>query len=289
MPAWSKRRLTSRVAQSKNNISTSIQKTGFAIRDWFGPYYTLGCLVAVAIGFCAIIEPSGWLVRAVTGALVLATLITFSLHLVRSRQSAKSDANADADSDADSGPQLHQILFAVTLFFCIGLVISEFLLHGKRPGQSAPQTTSAAQTTTSEPTAAPASNATVATPAVPATPAPAVAPAPTVTAVPAAPVAPAVAAVPAAVTAKPETTTTQKAAEKPVTKPAPQPEPQRTAERKEPKERAEQQRAEPQPRRTSAPAAQAGDPQRCSQLIQKFSLGQNLSEADTQYLRSSCH
>ena len=283
MPAWSKRRQTSRVAQSKSNISTSIQKTGFAIRDWFGPYYTLGCLVAVAIGFCAIIEPSGWLVRAVTGALVLATLITFSLHLVRSRQSAKSNANAnanaDSDSDADSGPQLHQILFAVTLFFCIGLVISEFLLHGKRPGQSAPQTTSAAQTATSEPAAAPASSAAVATPAVPAMPAPAVAPAPTVTA------APAVAAVPAAVTAKPEATTaTQKAAEKPVTKPAPQPKPQRTAERKEPKER-----AEPQPRRTSAPAAQAGDPQRCSQLIQKFSLGQNLSEADTQYLRSSCH
>ena len=279
MPAWSKRRQTSRVAQSKSNISTSIQKTGFAIRDWFGPYYTLGCLVAVAIGFCAIIEPSGWLVRAVTGALVLATLITFSLHLVRSRQSAKSDANADADSDADSGPQLHQILFAVTLFFCIGLVISEFLLHGKRPGQSAPQTTSAAQTANNEPAAAPASSAAVAAPAAPATPAPAVAPAPTVTAVPA------VAAVPAAVTAKPEATTaTQKAAEKPVTKPAPQPEPQRTAERKEPKER-----AEPQPRRTSAPAAQAGDPQRCSQLIQKFSLGQNLSEADTQYLRSSCH
>ena len=279
MPAWSKRRQTSRVAQSKTNISTSIQKTGFAIRDWFGPYYTLGCLVAVAIGFCAIIEPSGWLVRAVTGALVLATLITFCLHLVRSRQSAKSDANADADSDADSGPQLHQILFAVTLFFCIGLVISEFLLHGKRPGQSAPQTTSAAQTATSEPAAAPASSAAVAAPAAPATPAPAVAPAPTVTAVPA------VAAVPAAVTAKPEATTaTQKAAEKPVTKPAPQPKPQRTAERKEPKER-----AEPQPRRTSAPAAQAGDPQRCSQLIQKFSLGQNLSEADTQYLRSSCH
>ena len=284
MPAWGKRRQTSRVAQSKTNISTSIQKTGFAIRDWFGPYYTLGCLVAVAIGFCAIIEPSGWLVRAVTGALVLATLITFSLHLVRSRQSAKSNANADADSDADSGPQLHQILFAVTLFFCIGLVISEFLLHGKRPGQSAPQTTSATQTTTSEPAAAPASSATVA--------APAVAPAPTVTAAPAAPtapIAPAVAAIPAAVTAKPEATTTQKAAEKPVTKLAPQPEPQRTAERKEPKERAEQQRAEPQPRRTSAPAAQAGDPQRCSQLIQKFSLGQNLSEADTQYLRSSCH
>ena len=271
MPAWSKRRQTSRVAQSKSNISTSIQKTGFAIRDWFGPYYTLGCLVAVAIGFCAIIEPSGWLVRAVTGALVLATLVTFCLHLVRSRKPAKSDGK----DDAESGPHLHQILFAVTLFFCIGLVISEFLLHGKRPGQSAPQTT------TSEPAAPPVANASAAAPATPATPAPTVAPAPTASAVPAAmPTKP-------EPSAKPAPTTAPKLSEKPTIQPAPQPEPQRGVERKERAERTE--RAEPQAKRQPAPAAPSGDPQRCTQLIQKFSLGQNLSEADTQYLRSSCH
>ncbi|MBF5006558.1 hypothetical protein [Diaphorobacter caeni] len=270
------------MAQNNNSsISTTIRLTGFAIRDWLGPYYTLGCLVAVAIGFCAIIDASGWLVRGLTGALVFATLIAWCLQLVRSRKPQPTETQ---NSD---GLLLPQILLAVTLFFCIGLVISEFILHGKRPGLSFPTSTETsgpapapAPAPTPTPVPIPAPTPTAASPVASATAAAPEAPASVAAQAPSPAPAPATPAAPVAVPAKTEPASTPVGNDKPAPKkptpPPAQPAPSRAPERTE------------QPVKRAPAAVASGDSQRCSQLIQKFSLGQNLSDADKQYLETSC-
>ncbi len=233
------------------NITQSIKITGLAVRDWLGPYYTLGGLVAVIIGFCAFLDPSGWLVRGVTGLLLVATLITWSMHLVRKRRSAEMPA----------GPFLHHVLFAVTLFFCVGLVISEVLLHKNRSQQ--PATSAAEQTAPQQnQTTPPALQEPASAPAAPAVAAPLPSPSPSPS---------------------------------PASTPTPAPEPAASPQLAKPKPPAqngvkEKPAAAPvvKPRAEARPAPSAADKQRCSDITVKFSQGQGLSDDERHFLKTTC-
>ena len=276
----------SRVTQNQK-IRDTVKITGLTIRDWLGPYYTLGCVVMISIGFCTFIDPSGTLVRSLTGLLLFATLLAWSLHIARKRKTP-AVAPVEGEKPVPLGPQLHAILFTVSLFFCAGLLISEFVMHEKR-GSWFPKD----GTTVPEPAPAP-------TPAPTPTPTPTPAPEPTPAPVPAlttkqptTTTTPAPEAAPAS-----ETTTTKSPAtdatpapRKKSTDPVPEQKPQVPTR---PRDTAPTS-TPPEPRRaptaattTTKKTEPSGDRQRCASLVDKFSLGQTLSEADKQYLETSC-
>ena len=283
----------SRVTQNQK-IRDTVKITGLTIRDWLGPYYTLGCVVMISIGFCTFIDPSGTLVRSLTGLLLFATLLAWSLHVARKRKTP-AVAPVEGEKPVPIGPQLHAILFTVSLFFCAGLLISEFVMHEKRgswfpkDGTTVPEPVPAP---TPAPTPTPTPTPTSAPEPTPApVPAPVPVPAPT-TKQPTATTTPAPEAPPASetTTTKSPATDTTPAPRKKSTDPVPEQKPQVPTR---PRDTAPTS-TPPEPRRAPTAAATtkktepSGDRQRCASLVDKFSLGQTLSEADKQYLETSC-
>lgn len=135
------------------SIARNIRDTGFALRDWLGPYYMLGGAVAFGITMLTLLDPTGWLVRAVGAALLTLTLVAWACHLhVQRRRPAALAVQQSHGPDGGGPATAHSILLAVTLFFLCGIVVSEsFLAHQRAAAAREAQST--------------------ATPATPATPA----------------------------------------------------------------------------------------------------------------------
>ena len=275
----------SRVTQNQK-IRDTVKITGLTIRDWLGPYYTLGCVVMISIGFCTFIDPSGTLVRSLTGLLLFATLLAWSLHVARKRKTP-AVAPVEGEKPVPIGPQLHAILFTVSLFFCAGLLISEFVMHEKR-GSWFPKDGTTVPEPVPAPTPAPTPTPTP-TPAPEPTPAPVPAPTtkqPTTTTTPAPEAAPAS----ETTTTKSPATDTTPAPRKKSTDPVPEQKPQVPTRPRDtaPTSTPPEPRRAPTAATTTKKTEPSGDRQRCASLVDKFSLGQTLSEADKQYLETSC-
>lgn len=273
----------SRVTQNQK-IRDTVKITGLTIRDWLGPYYTLGCVVMISIGFCTFIDPSGTLVRSLTGLLLFATLLAWSLHVARKRKTP-AVAPVEGEKPVPLGPQLHAILFTVSLFFCAGLLISEFVMHEKR-GSWFPKDGTTVPEPVPTPTPAPTPTP---TPAPEPTPAPVPAPTtkqPTTTTTPAPEAAPAS----ETTTTKSPATDTTPAPRKKSTDPVPEQKPQVPTRPRDtaPTSTPPEPRRAPTAATTTKKTEPSGDRQRCASLVDKFSLGQTLSEADKQYLETSC-
>ena len=262
---------------SSNNLTDDIKHTGWAIRDWLGPYYMLGGAVAFGIALLTLLDPSGQLVRAVGAVLLLLTILAWVYHFYRQHQ---------AKGGAVSGPKvkLHGILLAVTLFFLCGIVISDAVMRGKRPGAAQTAQPHEEVLEPSTEAAAPAPTAAVAQSAVPAPAAPAPvagAPAaPVVTAAPApAPTEPRV--LPARIDVLPDSPNS-------MARPVPvssKNEPARADARTSHAERNSERSAEPAAAPRAAPPVNR---QRCSSLLGKFSLGEELNAEDKRFLETSC-
>ena len=281
----------SRVTQNQK-IRDTVKITGLTIRDWLGPYYTLGCVVMISIGFCTFIDPSGTLVRSLTGLLLFATLLAWSLHVARKRKTP-AVAPVEGEKPVPIGPQLHAILFTVSLFFCAGLLISEFVMHEKR-GSWFPKDGTTVPEPVPAPTPAPTPTPTPApepTPVPVPAPVPVPVPAPT-TKQPTTTTTPAPEAAPASetTTTKSPATDTTPAPRKKSTDPVPEQKPQVPTRPRDtaPTSTPPEPRRAPTAATTTKKTEPSGDRQRCASLVDKFSLGQTLSEADKQYLETSC-
>lgn len=306
---------------SSNNLTDDIKHTGWALRDWLGPYYTLGCAVAFGIALLTLLDPSGQLVRAVGAVLLVLTILAWVYHFYRQHQDKAQGAAA-------AGPKvkLHGILLAVTLFFLCGIVISDAVMRGKRPGaaqtaqpyeevlessehsseaaapaaptapvaaavQPAP-TTSAAQPTTppaATEVAAPAAQASTAQ--APAAVVPAVAPASaTAPASPIVTMAPAPASteprvLPARIDVLPDSPNSMARAVPVSSKNEPLHADARTSHAERNSERSAERSSEPSAAPRAAPPVNR---QRCSSLLGKFSLGEELNAEDKRFLETSC-
>ena len=115
-------------------IAEDIKQTGWAIRDWLGPYYMLGGAVAFGIGMLTLLDQDGslHLTRIVGAILFVATFVTWAYHFYKQRLLASA-----AHSTLDPAPpkaKFHGILLAITVFFSCGIVISEVLMKKHRDG-----------------------------------------------------------------------------------------------------------------------------------------------------------
>ncbi len=264
-------------------IADEIRRTGTVLRDWLTPYYTLGGVVMFGIGLLTLIDASGWLVRGVGAALLLATILAWAPHLVR-RQRRQRGAPGDA---AQAPLQVPAVLLAVTSFFLVGVVLAEAY-------RAQQQRASAAAALT-----APGAGGARADGRAPApTPAPAPAPAP-VQAAPAAaqpgPAEPAPASLAARAPAggaaaqaapAPEQQHAPAAALAPAAGPASAPAPAAApprATRAAPPPQAPGERAP-----AAAPALAAQQRTRCTELLSRFSLGEPLQPHDQQFLSTTC-
>lgn len=267
------------IAESVN--LSGIKHTGFALRDWLGPYYMLGGAVAFGIAMLTVLDPSGLLVRAVGALLLALTILAWAYHFYRQKQSpVVSDAS-------QSQAPLHGILLAITIFFLCGILISETLVRGKRAPVAPPEDVVVEAAPDKPmlpvPVAEPAAKV-----AAPAAQAPAVAA--VVLPSQAAPLsgdapAPVLASAPGARTPLPPRIDVL--ADSPNTSPKSAP----TAPRNEPvvvAERSNEQRSNAAGSERSERAAPPVNRQRCSSLIGKFSLGEELSAEDKRYLETSC-
>lgn len=264
--------LVKSVSQNKSALPTVIQQTGFAIRDWLGPFYTLGGVVAFAITMLTLLDPSGMLVRGITVLLVVTTAIAWALARAPSRRRA-----ADSTEPASQPPPAHALLLAVTLFFTAGLVISEAIMGGKRQAVAPAAPVAPVAPLASSPAAPVPQSAAPATPAG----APALAPAP-LAAVPAPPP-----AAPALASATAPAPATPAASARPAGAAAPG-KPAKPAEEHAPSTTPPRPRAAGPGSAAARPPLAAGDAQRCSNLIAQFSLGQTPSDADKHFLETSC-
>lgn len=249
---------------SSNNLTDDIKHTGWAIRDWLGPYYMLGGAVAFGIALLTLLDPSGRLVRAVGAVLLVLTILAWVHHFYRQHQ-----RKAQVDPAGEPQVKLHAILLAVTLFFLCGILVSDALMRGKRGGDAP------AHQDVAEPSAAPQA---LAAPSAAQVAQPAIAPAatPAVTAVVPTAVAPAEPrALPARIDVLPDSPNS-------LAKPLP------VSKKTEPASADARtsnagSSAEPAPR-----AAAPANRQRCSSLLGKFSLGEELNAEDKRYLETSC-
>lgn len=299
---------------SSNNLTDDIKHTGWALRDWLGPYYTLGCAVAFGIALLTLLDPSGQLVRAVGAVMLVLTILAWVYHFYRQHQDKAQGAAA-------AGPKvkLHGILLAVTLFFLCGIVISDAVMRGKRPGaaqtaqpyeevlESSEHSTEAAApsapvaaavqpastTPMAQPTAPPAATE-VAAPAAQASTAPAPAAvvpavAPASASAPASPIvtmAPAPASIeprvlPARIDVLPDSPNSMARAVPVSSKNEPLHADARTSHAERNSERSSEPSAAPR-------AAPPVNRQRCSSLLGKFSLGEELNAEDKRFLETSC-
>ncbi|WP_091568053.1 hypothetical protein [Oryzisolibacter propanilivorax] len=277
------------------SIAQDIRNTGFALRDWLGPYYMLGGAVAFGIAMLTLLDPSGWLVRGVGAALLTVTLLAWARHFhLHWRQPAPPLVQPEMQGTDENGSvSPHGVLLAITLFFLCGIVISEaFMAHqrsapARATGAAAPaeadeaagaiQVQSLADVTArtaalSRPNAAqPAAEAAQAGPTsasaaamVRAAPRPEPGPAPV---------------------AAPAQTQAAVAVGVPLAQASVAP-PRRQA--------AQPPRADAAPAASSAPAPAgsaltAQQRARCTELLSRFSLGETLQPSDRHYLGTTCH
>ena len=279
---------TVRVTQT-TNLTSDIKSVGTAIRDWLTPFYTLGGVTTFVITVLTLIDRSGWLVRALTGALILLTIVVCAHAWTKARSTpAATDGAAKPAS-----PKLHTALIIISLFFCVGLLVSEALMHERRQSATAPTlpTVPDAPPKTPEPASAPTAAqapAAVPTPA-PTASTPAAAPAATeAPAIATAPAAPAP-AVPANVTSAQDSTKKQPVAPAVKAPAATTEEAPKKPNKPQPSDSAPAHAAEPaRPKPAKAPSAGAAMPARCSEIMVQFSAGRSLSDGDKQYLETSC-
>lgn len=259
---------------SSNNLTDDIKHTGWAIRDWLGPYYMLGGAVAFGIALLTLLDPSGQLVRAVGAVLLVLTILAWVHHFYRQHQ-----RKAQVHPAGEPQVKLHAILLAVTLFFLCGILVSDALMRGKRGGDAPAHQDVVEQTTAPQAPAAAVAPAApqpaVAAPAIAPTVAPNVAPTATPAVAPTA-VAPAEPRVlPARIDVLPDSPNSlaKPLAVSKKTEPA-------SADARTSNAGSS---AEPAPR-----AAAPANRQRCSSLLGKFSLGEELNAEDKRYLETSC-
>lgn len=299
------------------SIAQDIRNTGFALRDWLGPYYMLGGAVAFGIAMLTLLDPSGWLVRGVGAALLAVTLLAWARHFhLHRRQPAPPPVQpAMQGTDENGSVSPHGVLLAITLFFLCGIVISEAFMAHQRSASAR------AAAAADRPAALPASAAL----AAPARATGAAAPAdadeaagaiqarslPDATARAAALPRPD-AAQPAAEAAQAGPTSASaaamvRAAPRPEPGPAPVAAPAQTqaaaavgaplaqASVAPPRRQAAQPpRADAAPAASSAPvpagpALTAQQRARCTELLSRFSLGETLQPSDRHYLGTTCH
>ena len=292
---------------NKNALFGDIQRTGFALRDWLGPYYMLGAVVAFFITVFSLLDPSGWLVRWVAAGLFLLTIVVWVLFLYRQASSRKLAAASTAPADAGAKP--HAILLAVTVFFLLGLLVSEALLRGRNAGGPAAQQPSLpAQSENGSALApVPATAAAVVPTQAPANASPSAQPAKDVATVPVPAMAPTLPPVPLQAAAQGPSASDTTAAAGTGTGIATNtpkgtaavararllntlPEP-RLAERPPAVRPVALQKPAPKPAPLDAnggPTPSPAERQRCSSLLGRFSLGEELQPADKQFLRTSC-
>lgn len=111
------------------SIIDDIKHTGWVIRDWISPFYTLGGAIAFAIGMLTLLDKDGnlHLTRYVGAALLIATFLAWALHFYQRHKHNASDAE-----DETTAPTLHVGLLIVSGFFSVGILLSEALLHEHR-------------------------------------------------------------------------------------------------------------------------------------------------------------
>lgn len=276
---------------NKNPVLEDIRDTGFAIRDWLGPYYTLGGAVAFCIALFTLLDPSGQLVRLVAAGLFVLTVLAWVVFL--SRRTIKRSASAEMPKTNPS--RFHTILLAITLFFLAGMFLSEVLMRGKLGGGTTSTSVSAPaaveqgsdanpgavsdrparslrpEDSTQKPlVAVPADSASVKQVDPGNSQAPAVS-----AALPAAEPAWKFASPAPAVVAMPVVKGAVAKVQKPRS-PAPSPRRESSATNKEPVA-------------VVAPEISRALHQRCSSLLGKFSLGEELRSEDKRFLETSCH
>lgn len=302
-----KTRAAWRSMSNKNALFGGIQQTGFALRDWLGPYYMLGAVVAFFITVFSLLDPSGWLVRWVVAGLFVLTIVAWVLFLYRQASSRKLAGANTAPVDAGAKP--HAILLAVTVFFLLGLLVSEAVLRGRNAGGPAAQPPSLPALSGNEAALAPvpATAAAVAPAQALANASPSAQPAKDVATASApsrAPAPPPVLLQAAAQgssasdatagtgtgtgtgTNTPEGTASVASAGQVNTRPAP-----RLPERPPAVRPVALQKPVSKPSSLDASddrMPSAAERQRCSSLLGRFSLGEELQPADKQFLRTSC-
>lgn len=265
-------------------ITAVIQQTGFAIRDWVGPFYTLGGVVAFAITLLTFLDPSGLLVKGITAMLVLTTAIAWAVSLAAAHRRPPVDSPAVPDQP----PPAHAVLLAVTLFFAVGLAISEAIMVGKRapatPAVPATESRLTPAVPVPVPVSVPVASAPVGTVDSVAAKHPPESVAPTSASADAAPVSVVPPSQPVA-----SAMATALAASAASAAPASAGAAAKVKSIKVAEDRAARAAIDtPRVVRSDAPSAPTGDAQRCSALIAKFSLGGTPSDADKHYLETAC-
>jgi hypothetical protein len=227
-----------------------LRQIALSIRDWIGPFYTLGAVVAFVILLLSALDPSGALVLWVRGVLLGAAALSWLLFFGWRRRAgplAQRFFNAHG----------HWVLSLVAVFFAAGLVVSHRLQQGQaQRAAQAPAPMEAAAPTAPPPMAMPAP---VPTPPVVSTastvPTAATRTLPDADLVDPAPVSPS----------------------PPVAKLPVRPEPRSTPTPP----------VRPPQHKTTVEASGPVNP-RCQRLVQRSGLGELLSGEEIAYLRSSC-
>lgn len=253
------------------SIAEDIKHTGGIIRDWISPFYTLGAFVTFAIGMLTLLDKDGTLhlTRYVGVALLIATFLAWAHHFY---QQYHHKAAPVQDGENPEAPRVkpHIFLLMVSGFFVVGIFLSEALMHSHRqqlqagPASSAPTPVAApssapAETSNPAPTARAPDFAPSTQVVVPVQAAPAAAHTP-----PTQPAAPAAAASAPSVEKQKST----------------QPSPR---EDKKPRNTPETPNETQGRTQTKNPAPFAVD-ERCTELMAAFSLGQDLSPKQQNYL-----
>ncbi len=111
-------------------IAEDIKHTGWAIRDWLSPFYTLGGAVAFCITMLTLLDQNGelHLTRIVGAVLVICTFVAWALHLYKQHANRHHRRSVPAEPQA----KLHLILFTVSCFFIVGILLSEAWMKNRR-------------------------------------------------------------------------------------------------------------------------------------------------------------
>lgn len=254
------------------SIADAIKYTGTVIRDWLTPFYTLGAVVTFAIGILTLLDEGGTLhlTRWVGAALLIATFLTWALHFY---QQHKHKATSDAPETAHA--KLHIVLLIISSFFTVGILVSEAFMKGHRQQLQTASNGLQAPAPAPTPTAAAPQPLPASIPVV----VPVPVPAPTTVAAVEPVVAPSTLNSSTTPTAPVATATSSP--ERPV---AVTPKPIVSANKSHTvlatAPNASQAQRKPVPK-NSEPRVQDA---RCTALISSFSLGQDLSESQQQYL-----